>query len=346
MANILPEKTINLALQGGGSHGAFTWGVLDRLLEEEGRLHIEGISGTSAGAMNGAALLQGYNSVGGADHARKTLTKFWEGIGISASFEMPQNKLFTEMLGSWNIDTSPFTAMTDAWQRMFSPYQTNPLNINPLRDLVQNLFDMDAIRSCNRIKFFVSATNVETGRVRVFNREELTIDILMASACLPFSFHAVEIDGAPYWDGGYVGNPSIFPLIYNCESPDVVVVQINPLLRKGVPDTSSEIIDRLNEITFNASLISEMRAISFVQRLIEEDHLKNPDSSRLKNMYMHVVSAESQLSAFGAASKTNVSIDFLRKLKAIGRDAADGWLKNNWEQIGVSSSIDIKEMYL
>ena len=346
MAIPLTSKTINLALQGGGSHGAFTWGVLDRLLEEDPRLKIEGISGTSAGAMNGAAMLQGYNSKGSAEHARQTLTKFWEGIGAIGSFDLPQNNMLTEMLGTWNMDNSPMAAMTDAWQRMFSPYQTNPFNINPLRDLAQKLFDVDAIRSCKDIKFFVSATCVETGRVRVFDRDELTIDVLMASACIPFTFHAVEIDGRPYWDGGYVGNPSIFPLIYNCDSPDVVIVQINPLERLGVPDTSSEILNRLNEITFNASLISEMRAINFVQRLIEEDHLKNEGASRLKRMNMHMIGAEKELSAFGASSKMNVSIDFLRKLKEIGRTAADGWLKQNWESIGTDSSINLKEMFL
>lgn len=338
-------KTINLALQGGGSHGAFTWGVLDRLLEED-NLIIEGISGTSAGAMNGAALLQGFNSVHGARHARDTLDKFWYGIGNIAGFELPQSSLLSEMLGNWNMDNSPISAMADAWQRMFSPYQTNPFNVNPLRDLAQKLFDIEAIRSCERIKFFVSATDVETGRVRVFNRQELTLDVLMASACLPFTFHAVEIEGKPYWDGGYVGNPSIFPLIYNCASPDVVIVQINPLERQGVPDTSAEIINRLNEITFNASLISEMRAISFVQRLIEEDHLRNPEIARLKKMHMHMIGAEDELRPLGASSKMNVGMDFLLRLKDIGRRAADGWLKQNWAKIGEGSSLDIRKLFL
>lgn len=355
MAGVLTKKTINLALQGGGSHGAFTWGVLDRLLEED-RLIIEGISGASAGAMNGAALLQGYNSSGGAQDAQKTLNKFWEGIADLGGFEYPQSNLLTEMLGNWNA------AMTDAMQRLFSPYQTNPFNLNPLRDLISKLFDVKAIQGCDRIKFFVTATAVETGKIKVFTRDELTIDVLMASACLPFTFHAVEIDGKPYWDGGYVGNPSIFPLIYNCDSPDIVIVQINPLLRPGTPSSPPDIINRLNEITFNTSLISEMRAISFVQRLIDENHLKpvgplvkrmikgasrgSDNSAGLKRMNMHLIEAEKEMLQLSAASKANVQRDFLLQLKKLGRTAADNWLQANWSKIGEISSIDIRERYL
>lgn len=338
-------KTVNLALQGGGAHGAFTWGVLDRLLEEDHRLKIEGISGTSAGAMNAAALAQGYVQ-GGAEGARKLLEEFWLGVGALSPFEMPQRNIFDQMLGNWNIDNSPMIAMTDMMQRMFSPYQTNPFNFNPLRDMVQRLIDTEAIRKCNAIKLFISATNVETGRIRVFEKEELTTDALMASACLPFTFQAVEIDGVPYWDGGYVGNPAIFPLIYNCQSPDVVVVQINPLRRPGTPSTPTEIIDRLNEITFNASLIAEMRAISFVQRLVEEDRLKSQDSAHLKNMYVHMICAEEQMKALGVASKYNTGTDFLIHLKDIGRQSADQWLRENWSHIGTGSSINVHKMFL
>jgi NTE family protein len=250
------------------------------------------------------------------------------------------------MLGNWNLDLSPWAAVTDMMQRMFSPYQTNPLNLNPLRDLIQSLFDMDAIRACDSIKFFVSATDVETGRVRVFQRKEMSIDALLASACLPFTFHAVTIDGVPYWDGGYVGNPSIFPLIYNCQSPDVAIVQLNPLKRPGTPETPADIINRLNEITFNASLISEMRAIAFVERLIEEDHLKSAEAARLKRMNMHVIGAEEEMRALGSVSKSNTQMDFLLKLKDMGSRAADGWLKANRDAIGVHSSVDIHKMFL
>ncbi len=339
-----PAKTLNLALQGGGSHGAFTWGVLDRLLEED-NLTIEGISGTSAGAMNAAALLQGH-CVGGNQGAKESLEKFWQGVGEMAAFGLPQRSLLDQMTGNWNLDSSPGTMMLDAWQRMFSPYQTNPLNYNPLRELLDTMIDVEAIRACKAIKLFVCATNVENGRSRVFTRDELTVDVLMASSCLPFAFQAVEIDGVPYWDGGYVGNPAIFPLVYGCDSPDVAVVQINPLVRKGIPETPTEIVNRLNEISFNSALIGEMRAISFVQRLIEQDHLKNEEAARLKRMNMHVISAEDEMRTLGATSKFNASIDFLVHLKEIGRNTTDAWLKQYWNSIGTESTINIRKMFL
>jgi NTE family protein len=338
------SKTINLALQGGGSHGAFTWGVLDRLLEDED-LAIEGISGTSAGALNGAALLQGH-CTGGNKGARAALDAFWQGIGNIVACAMPQRTLLDQMLGNWNLDASPFGMMIDAWQRMFSPYQTNPFNFNPLRDLLAKMLDIEAIRAAKAIKLFVCATNVETGQARIFKREELTLDMLMASACLPFTFQAVAIDKVPYWDGGYVGNPPIFPLIYECESPDVVLVQINPLKRPGTPDTPAEIVDRLNEISFNAALIGEMRAIAFVQRLVDEDHLKGAEAARLKRMNMHMIGAEEVMRKLGAASKLNAGMDFLQHLKGIGRTAADQWLKQNRDTIGQGSSIDIRKTFL
>lgn len=349
-------KTVNLALQGGGSHGAFTWGVLDRLLQEKD-LAIEGISGTSAGAMNGASLLDGFHK-GGAEGARAALDKFWRGVGEMASFGVPQQGLLNQMLGNWgswanwgNVDwgtnfAGSTGAMTDFMQRLFSPYQTNPLNFNPLRDLLHKLIDVDAMHQCSSVKLFVCATDVETGRAQVFSGKELTIDALLASGCLPFTFQAVEIGGKPYWDGGYVGNPAIFPLIYECESPDVIVVQINPLRRVGTPDTPDEIINRLNEITFNSALISEMRAISFVQRLIEQDHLKNSEAARLKSMNMHVIDGDEEIRKLGAASKMNASMDFLLRLKDIGRRTAERWLQANWDAIGQRSSADIRKLYL
>jgi NTE family protein len=337
-------KTLNLALQGGGSHGAFTWGVLDRFLDED-RLTIEGISGTSAGAMNGAALLQGHCK-GGNKGAKDSLEKFWRGVGELAAFGLPQRGALDQLLGNWNIDFSPGALMTDTLQRMFSPYQTNPLNFNPLRELLDTMIDIESIRACAAIKLFICATDVETGRARIFTREELTVDALLASGCLPLTFQAVEIGGKPYWDGGYVGNPAIFPLIYGCDSPDVAVVQINPLFRSGTPETPAEIVNRLNEISFNAALIGEIRAIAFVQRLIEEDHLKNEEAARLKRMNMHVIGAEEEMRKLGAASKLNAGMDFLLHLKEIGRKAADEWLKKNWDSIGVESSVDIHKMFL
>ncbi len=346
MPKSLQVKTINLALQGGGSHGAFTWGVLDRLLEENKQLQIEGISGTSAGAMNGAALLQGY-CMNGAQGARDALDNFWTSIGDMNSFDLPQRTMINQMLGNWwQTDFNPAALMLDAMQHMFSPYQMNPFNFNPLRTLLNKMLDINAIRSCGSVKLFVCATNVETGRVRVFDQKDISIDALLASGCLPFTFQAVKIDDVPYWDGGYVGNPSLFPLIYGCDSPDIAVVQINPLIRKGIPETPSEIINRVNEISFNASLISEMRAIAFVQHLIDEDHLKNEEAARLKRMNIHEINAEDKLRVLGAASKMNCSMDFLLSLKEIGRATAEQWMKENWDAIGDHSSIDIRETYL
>src|SRR6185437_12480559 len=282
------RKTINLALQGGGSHGAFTWGVLDRLLEEE-RLDIEGISGTSAGALNAAIMAQGLVNRGGRQGAKDELDTFWRRISDLARFSPVHRSAVDHVLGNWNIDGSPGAVWLDLVERVFSPYQLNPMNLNPLRDLLVDHLDVAAIQACDRLKIFVCATNVETGHARIFQRHEVTLDALLASACLPFTFQAVEIDGVPYWDGGYMGNPVIFPLIYYCDSRDVAIVQINPLVRKGTPRTANEIVNRVSEISFNSSLIAEMRAIAFVQRLIEGKSLKGKAVARLKHMRIHMI---------------------------------------------------------
>jgi NTE family protein len=337
-------KTLNLALQGGGSHGAFTWGVLDRLVEEE-RLDIEGISGTSAGAMNAAIFAQGFTKAG-RDGAKAELDRFWGKVSELARFSPVHRSAFDHVLGNWNIDGSPSSLWLDLMERVFSPYQLNPMNLNPLRDLLTDHLDVAAIQNCEQLKIFVCATNVETGHARLFRRHEVTLDALLASACLPFSFQAVEIDGVPYWDGGYMGNPVIFPLIYFCDSRDVAVVQINPLVRKGTPRSATEIVNRVSEISFNSSLIAEMRAIAFVQRLIEGDHLKGKALSRLKHMHIHMIGNEEKMRALGVASKMNADIDFLLYLKGLGRATAEEWLAANWPHIGNRSSIDIRATFL
>ena len=338
-------KTINLALQGGGSHGAFTWGVLDRLLEEE-RLWIEGISGTSAGALNGAVLAQGFVKRGGRDGARIELDYFWTRISELTRFSPVHRSAFDHVLGNWNIDGSPGAMWLDLVERLFSPYQLNPMNLNPLRDLLTEHLDIAAIQACDPLKLFVCATNVETGHARVFARHELSIEALLASACLPFTFQAVEIDGVPYWDGGYMGNPVIFPLIYYCDSRDVAIVQINPLVRKGTPRTAPEIANRLNEISFNSALIAEMRAIAFVQRLVAGKHLRGKDAARLKHMHIHMIGNEEKMRALGVTSKMNAELDFLLYMKELGRTTAADWLKANWGDIGERSSLDIRATFL
>ena len=334
-------RRVNLALQGGGAHGAYTWGVLDRLLEDE-RLGIEGISGTSAGAMNAAVLADGFGR-GGRVGARAALDHFWAGIGTAARFSPLARTPLDRMVGGWRLDHSPVFLAADLMSRIFSPYQTNPLNRNVLREVLEDSIEFDRLKGCRAIRLFISATNVRSGKVRVFGCGEITADVLLASACLPFLFQAVEIDGDPYWDGGYMGNPSIFPLIYSCTSRDVIIVQVNPLTCDETPTSARDILNRVNEISFNSTLMREMRAISFVTDLLDGRQL---DSNRYKRMLVHWIDAESEMKALGASSKLNADMDFLLHLKGVGRRAADRWLAENFDRIGVESSLDIKEKFL
>ncbi|MBD3221814.1 patatin-like phospholipase family protein, partial [bacterium] len=257
-------KAVNLALQGGGAHGAFTWGVLDRVLEDE-RLEIAAISGTSAGAMNAVAVANGITRAG-PEGARQALHDFWLAMSRAALFSPARRTPIDLIMGNWSLDRSPGYHMLDALTRLASPYQLNPMNLNPVRDVLEASIDFAEVRACTAFKLFVSATNVETGRVKVFPHERLTADMVMASACLPHLHQAVEIDGVPYWDGGYMGNPALFPFHGRTGTDDTVVVQINPIERKGGPKTPQEIQNRLNEISFNGSLLKELRAIDFVDR--------------------------------------------------------------------------------
>ena len=338
------SRVLNLALQGGGAHGAFTWGVLDRLLEDE-RIDIEGISGTSAGAMNAAVLAQGF-ARDGKEGARKALDDFWDRIASYSTFAPIRRSAIDRMFGNWNLDQSPGNVWLDAVVRLLSPYQLNPLDLNPVRDILASEIDIPAVRACERLKLFVCATNVRSGKIRIFERTQLTIDVLLASACLPHLFRAVEIDGDPYWDGGYMGNPAIFPLINGCVSPDVAIVQINPLARDGVPKTSTEILNRLNEISFNSSLMREMRAIEFINRLLEEESLTPRAASRLKAIHVHMIAGGDEMKDLGTASKFNAEIEFVLHLKSIGRRCAGAWLDANVDDIGVRSTINLDEIFL
>lgn len=338
------KRKVSLALQGGGAHGAFTWGVLDRLLEDD-RIEIEALSGTSAGAMNAAALVAGY-TLGGREGARSILDSFWQNTSRYALFSPLQRTPLDHMQKRWNLDFSPGYHWFSTLSQMFSPYQLNPLNHQPLRDILAGQIDMEAVAACKAIRLFISATNVRTGRARIFEQHDLTIDALLASACLPHMSQAVEIDGDPYWDGGYMGNPVIWPLIYNATGADVVLVQINPLERAGTPRTPFEINNRVDEIAFNSSLMHEMRAISFVQRLLEKDALKEPLASRYKNMRIHMIADDSELKNLGASSKLNAERAFLEHLKAIGRACAGRWLQQHFEDLGVRSSVDIRNTFL
>lgn len=328
---------INLALQGGGAHGAFTWGVLDRLLED-GRLTIGAISGTSAGAMNAAVLVDGFMRDGN-EGARAALHDFWHAVSKSAKVSPIQRSLLDIFMGSWSMDFSPGFLAFDLVSRLASPYDLNPLNINPLKTMIDDMVDFDHVHCCADIKLFISATNVHTGRVRVFTNEEITADAVMASACLPHIFQAVEIDGVPYWDGGYIGNPVLYPFFYETDTPDIVLIQTNPIERKETPKTAREILNRVNEISFNASLVKELRAVEFVSRLIDQGQL---DAERYMRINMHLIEGGEPLIAMSASSKLNTEWAFLSHLRDIGRDAAGAWLDAHHDQVGTRSTFDLR----
>lgn len=334
-------KKINLALQGGGAHGAYTWGVLDKLLEDK-RVEIEGISGTSAGAMNAAVLVDGYER-NGREGAREALDTFWHNVSQLGRLSPIQHAPFQKILKSWNMDWSPSFAFFDTLTRIFSPYQTNPFNVNLLKSVIEKSIDFERLRNSDVIKLFVTATSVRTGQPRIFGHSELTADAVMASACLPFLFQAVEIEDDAYWDGGYMGNPSIWPLTYHCGTDDIVIVEINPIIRDGIPKEGKDIINRLNEISFNASLIAEMRAINFVNNLIDNKKLVDPDYRRLN---IHLIASDKEMLKMNASSKLNVSWDYFCYLHKLGRLAASNWLTKNFDKIGVESSINIEEAFL
>ncbi len=355
----IPKCRVNLALQGGGSHGAFTWGVLDALLAD-GRVSLEGISGTSAGAMNAVALAHGMASAQGKpvsdarEAARESLAGFWGGIvqmgALGSTISQAQRVPFDILFGGFggvSAGESPaqmFTdAMTSFWSRSVSPYQSNPLDINPLQDFLESKIDFDRLATCKALKVFVVATAVTTGKAEVFSGKRLTAKAVMASACLPTVFRAVEIDGQHYWDGGYSGNPAIHPLIYECESRDIVLVQINPIKREKLPTTAADIMDRLNEITFNAALIAEMRAIDFVKRLLKEGKL---DPTRYKDVLMHRIDGGEVLESFHASTKSATDARLIHTLRDLGVTCAKEWLAKEFKLLGVTSSVNIGRDYL
>jgi NTE family protein len=331
--------TVDLALQGGGSHGAFTWGVLDALLDD-GRLQVEGITGASAGAMNAVVLAEGWRLglASGADprqSARAHLRRFWEGVAALPSAFVPL--WFNPAL------SAGATTLVDVWSRLYSPYQVNPFDYNPLRNLLEPLISFEALRKASPFKLFVCATNVRSGRARVFRERELTCDMLLASAALPTSFRAVEIDGEAYWDGGYMGNPALYPLFYATRSADLLLVQINPLRRSDIPDTPQEILERINEISFNASLLHELRAIAFVQRLLDEHRV---DPALYKRVHLHMIEAEEALRRYGASTRSNTARSFLEELHGLGSSAARNWLESSLHYVGHAASVHIGDRFL
>lgn len=325
---------IDLALQGGGSHGAFTWGVLDRLLEEPW-LQIAAISGTSAGAMNAAVLAHGWVR-GEAVGARGALDSFWLRVAQAGAFSPLQRSPLDRLLGRWTLDTSPAYVAMQMMARVFSPYYLNPFELNPLRAILAECIDFEDLADAP-LKLFVTATNVHTGRGRIFRNAEITPDVLLASACLPTLFHAVEIDGEIYWDGGYAGNPTITPLVRETESQDTILVQINPRERRDTPRTPNEILNRVNEISFNSPLMKELRMIAVLRQVADPGH---GEGARWAGMRMHRVMTD-RLAEFGASSKFNTEWEFLLMLKAEGRRSAGEFLAAHADDIGTRSTTDI-----
>jgi NTE family protein len=334
------RKKINLGLQGGGAHGAFTWGVLDGLLEDE-RIDIEGISGTSAGAMNAVMLADGL-ARGGAEEARKRLAEFWRAASLDGNLPALQRTVVDRLFSFTPYDGSPAQAWFNAIARYLSPYDLNPLNINPLRDLIERFVDFAAVRACKEVSLFISATNVHTGRLRIFPQEKLSADVIMASACLPFLFRAVEIDGVPYWDGGYMGNPALFPFFGATETEDVLIVQINPVERPTTPTSQTEIMNRINEITFNSSLLSEFRAIDFVRRMIDQGRLPHGTGpGEYRRINVHRIALDSSFKKLTAGSKLKSDFEFFQLLHKGGRRAARNFLTAHFDDIGVRSTVDL-----
>jgi len=334
-------RVINLALQGGGAHGAFTWGVIDRLLADR-RIFIEGISGTSAGAINGALLAYGMMN-GGRDGARTIMRSFWERTSKFARMSPFQPSLMDRWTGNHNLDYSPAYQAFDLVTRLLSPYQLNPSGVNPIRDVLEELIDFEALRQVKHVRLFISATNVRSGKIRVFPMQEISSDVLLASACLPHLFQAVEIDGEHYWDGGFMGNPTMFPLLYQCKANDILLIEINPIRVDEVPQTARAIIDRMNSISFNATMMREMRTIAFVTQMLQQHGLTG--RSHLRRIFFHMVQAEKEMAAFGASSKFNVHRDFIEILFELGSRTADAWLAENYEKLGTESSIDLQKLF-
>ncbi|MGE4313118.1 MAG: patatin-like phospholipase family protein [Pseudobdellovibrionaceae bacterium] len=344
------RKKLNLALQGGGAHGAFTWGVLDALLEDD-RIDFEGISATSAGSMNAAILAQGM-AKGGVKGAKQLLSDFWWEVSeAGAAFSPVHRTPFEYMMAlnpfmpQWGLNNSSTYAAYDSVVRAFSPYQFNPLNINPLKDILSKMVDPNVI-SAGDIKLFISTTDVRRGTSKIFSHKDVTCDVLLASAALPDLFQAVEIGEDAYWDGGYTGNPSLWPLFYQSQCRDILIVHVNPIRREVLPYDAYDIENRENEITFNNSLLHELRSINFVKKLIHEDMLKDEYKDDYKDILIHAIRSDEMLKDLSLASKFDTSWPFLSFLKDEGRKAGQEWLSKNYNALNEEGTVDIARDYL
>jgi NTE family protein len=333
------RKSVNLALQGVGSHGAFTWGVLDRLLEDE-RLLFDGISATSAGAVNAVVLASGL-AAGGRDGAKSALENYWRRLSELTSTGIFQPSLLDQMSGNFGLDLSPGFMFVDALSHFFSPYELNPIHYNPFKDLLDELVDFELLRQQKLTKLFLCATNVRSGKVKIFTSDELRSEHVVASSCQPIMMHAVEIEGEYYWDGGFMGNPAIFPVIYACEARDIVLVHLTPTDRPGIPMTATAIYSRMQEVAFNSSLMREMRAVAFVTDLIDSGRMVDG-----KRMLIHAIDGEDVIGTLSNSSKLNGNWGFLSYLHKLGRERADEWLTANFDRLGVETTVDMRARYL
>ncbi|HRO10732.1 patatin-like phospholipase family protein [Amaricoccus sp.] len=336
-----PAKPLNLALQGGGSHGALTWGVLDRLLEDE-RIAIVETSGTSAGAMNAVVLADGF-AAGGREGARAALAAFWKAVSDAARFSPAQRTWWDRMAGRYSLDRSPGYLMMEGIGRLFSPYELNPLDLNPLRDLLVARVDFDRVNAPGGIATHINATNVRTGLPRVFDTGAITAETVLASACLPQMYKAVEIDGEAYWDGGFSANPALYPLITNTASPDILIVQINPIHRRALPRTARDIINRANEISFNTSLVKELRTLALLRRA--SALAPELEAAGTGQLYLHLVHVDEEVQDLAASSKLNAEWGYLRELFDRGRRWADLWLREHFDSIGRCSTFDVERLF-
>ena len=337
----LEKKHVGIALQGGGAHGAFTWGVLDRLLEEDSMV-AEAMCGTSAGALNAVACAYGLH-LGGPSKAKELLEQLWRKVALTGSYLFKPG-IFDKAYGNGDIYNSPGYVMFNAITQVLSPYNFNPLNYNPLRDILNDLIDFEELKTYNKKKLFICATNVKTNRAKIFENKDITVDAVLASACLPLLFQAVEIDGEYYWDGGYMGNPPIFPIITNTSLKDIVLVKINSININSVPTSARDIADRVNEISFNSSLINEMKLIHYRNELIRHGVLK-VDNKTNREIFVHTISGYEALSQLKYSSKMNTSWEFLLDLKEKGRNIADKWIKTDYNEVGLKSTFDVEEHF-
>lgn len=335
------KKKIALALQGGGSHGAFTWGVLDALFEEDA-LDVEGVVGTSAGGMNATAVAQGFIKGGNAG-AREALKALWQGIGDQGKKSPIKPTAQKKLVHNYDISDNPIYKMMNWMTGIWSPYQLNPNAPHPLEAMVEGMFDFDALKASKDHKLFLCATHVATGKIKVFSGADLSKDAVLASSCVPTLFKAIEINGEFYWDGGFIGNPAVYPLIYNCETPDVMIIQIRRVHDPEMPVTAHDIQNRLGEITQNSCLTREIRAIDFVTKLIDNGTI---EKGKLKRVNLHLIRDDAFFGGIDRASGFCADPDFLEYLFKAGRRCGKRWIEENFDNIGKKSTAEIESDYI